>query len=314
MDLPLHRAGEHRRTASSLAGAAFSVAAEKYKAHKLAAGKWRPSTAEVFDHEMKQALGILYDRPVSEITTDDVELLWFTLAGRALSKQWIERVRVDLQSLFRWLLRHGAISSDPMQIWERTEIGEDEHLRIFHDFTRAEIEKLTAKARPTIAKFVWTACYTGLRRGNIAAMRWWWIDEAWVCEIPGREFKQKRRHRIPIHHDLQVILAPRGEPEERVISGLCHVTRINTVLKELAKKTEITPAWVYPHNFRRTFCSWLHAAGVTRQEAMDLLGSKSESVLLRHYWPETEDREKWSIISKLKNSPTPSAPSAFFQP
>lgn len=300
MPTPLRKVGDYRLTVSSLRGSSLGIAAEKYAALKLTSGRWRPSSGQTYRHAMRQVLGIIGDKPVIGITMEDMEIVWLTLCGKELSPQWINRVRGCLCGLFRWLLRHRAIELDPMAIWELMEIGDDEHLRVFHDFTPAEVQQLTAKARPVIWKAIWLICYTGLRRANLCGMRWNWIDEGWVCEIPASKFKQDRPHRFPLHPVLHDILLPRGRPEDPVLQGLPSPCRFTHHLKDLAKRTGLPIEWVYPHNFRRTFCAWLHKAGIRREEAMELLGSRSETILVRHYWPEETDEEKWEIINRLK--------------
>jgi len=299
MALPLRQIGDHRAISESLAGRSLGAAAVKYEETKLLTRKWKEITARTFRFVMRRVYEVLGDKAPTNVTTEDVERVWFAVASHS-SPQWVEITRVHLRGLFRFLVRHQAIQFDPTIIWDRTEIGVDDHRRVFHDWTVAEIQRWMEHAPPPIYRFVWTACYTGFRRGNIYSMSWGWVSPEWVVEIPASQFKQGRTHRIPLHPRLQYLLEPRGPAQEKVIPGLpsC-ANRINAILADLATEAGLPVTWSYPHNLRRTFCAWAKAAGVTREQAMDLLGSRSESVLLDHYWPKSPDSEKWGMIDRL---------------
>jgi integrase len=300
MDSPLRRLGDHRQTCQALAGASLSQAADRLQAAKVASRRWVPGTAATFSRAMAQGLEVLGDRPAASLTVEDLERLFVVLSSRGYSPQWLDLVRRRWGQLCRYLVRHEILVRDPSSVWEPPQIGEDEHQRVFRHFSRPEIERLAAAARSlAVRHFVWAACYTGLRRANLYAMIWDWIDPGWVLEIPGRAFKQRRPHRVPIHPVLQELLGPRGAPGDPVIPGLPHPCSIGRALKAAARRVGIPTAWVYPHNFRRTTCSWLKAAGVTREEAMTFLGTSSQNVLIRHYWPQAEDSERWSIVRKI---------------
>jgi integrase len=276
----------------------LSHAAEKYSAWKLAMGRWQPSTEATFRAEVKNVIEAIGDKRAKDVTTQDIEAVLIEVSSRS-SKQWCERLRSDMTSMFRWLKeKHEAIPRNPWIIWDPISIGKDEHQRKYYHFSKEEIEALTAPANLALKRFVWTACYTGLRRGSIYGVSWEDVDSDWIAVI--KEFKQqdKKGHRVPLHSYLRTILE-RGGPDDPLIPDLPSPTALDHQLKRLARRAGIDPNLVYPHQFRRTWCRWAKEAGVTRQEAMEFLASSGESTLIRCYWPEVADSEKVSTISKF---------------
>lgn len=104
---------------------------------------------------------------------------------------------------------------------------------------------------------------------------------------------------FPICRQLREILQPRGISTDMVIPGMPHPHSIWRKLKRAAMRANIDPSWVYPHNFRRTCCYWLHKAGVSREEVRSLMGWASDHVMLQHYWPTQSDSEKMSIVNRM---------------
>jgi integrase len=97
---------------------------------------------------------------------------------------------------------------------------------------------------------------------------------------------------------LRKVLGPRGLPHERVWRIPC-ASKVSEKLKRASRKAGLPPEWAYVHQFRRTCCSWLHAAGVTRDQAQTLFGWRSEDVMLTAYWPRTDDDERRAILDKM---------------
>jgi len=309
-ELPLRRVGDYRQTSEFLVGKSITEASESYAARKIAARRWGAGAHTNFKRAIRQVVQVIGDKPASTMTKADVETVFVTLSGQGFTPQYLELVRTYFCQFARWLTKHDVLAVDISTIWERQRWDEDEHTRVYHHFTREEVEVVASAAKPALALYIWTSVYTGMRRANTAGLRWSWIDvtpAGWVIEIPSKKFKQRRRHRIPVHPALAQMWGCKGGPDEKIIKGLPHHNSLGRRLKRLSKKTGIPREWLYPHNLRRTCAFWLKKAGATREEAMAFFGTKSMTTLIRHYWPPDNDQEKWGIVGKLGGMPGPCA-------
>jgi integrase len=270
---------------------------------------WVPKTQRNARLVFRQLLAAVGDKPASSLSLDDAEAFMVATYSGGFSPQWMKLCRTYFKALVHYLMRKEIIHADLSIVWDPIQIGKDDHIRIFHHYSEEEIEALCRHLQPALIRFVWTACFLGQRRGNLVTMTWSWITPDWILVIPSEEFKQRREFRFPICEKLRKILAPRGEPHEKVLPHLPAKDRINGVLKSASRKAGLDPRWAYCHNLRRTCCAWLKKSGVSRDEAKDLMGWGSEDVMMRSYWPETEDSERVAIISKLDRAgPEPNIP------
>ena len=133
--------------------------------------------------------------------------------------------------------------------------------------TRAEVERLTGLLPGDRGDWVWLACYTGLRISEVNALRWEHFDLAHeLLRVPGTKSKRSRRV-IPLSEAVMALLRRRQQ------AGLPPVTPWAGPYQTLARVTaEAGMADVIPHDFRRTFASWLLQAGVSHHAIADLLG------------------------------------------
>ena len=188
-------------------------------------------------------------------------------------------------------------------------------------YTGAEVQAIieTCAGRPELRwlrpVFLALAC-TGLRIGELAALRWTDIDRARnvisITNDPGtrkgkrerRRTKNRRDRSFPIHEDFLAVLAelPRladdrvfhGPLEGKLNPDVVRTALVRKILPEVAKairepggETEVERGRL--HSFRHYFSSTCADANVPMQMVMDWLGH-GDSSMVRYYYHQADPR------------------------
>lgn len=304
--LPLRSLQDHRALREELMAATLSVAMERFVAFQAAKPRgWRPSTVVPSRRALQQLLASIGDPPVVSLTCDDSDRAMLAAYSAGNSTAWVQYLRGKWRVFCRFLHRMRVLPADISISWEAIPRDPDDHERVYHDYTREELALLCRHMPEKYGRLCWIACYAGgLRERNLMDLTWSKIIEdaegRWTIVIPGREMKGRRELRWPVSPPLRAILGARGKPDEKVIPGLPRSrANIHEMLKKASRRAGLPTAWAYVHQFRRTCCAWLHAAGVTRDQAQTLFGWRSEDTMLNHYWPRTDDNERRAILDRM---------------
>lgn len=174
-----------------LTGAPTERSAERTREHTFgdACAEWlryiehdrdrRPSTVEDYGNAVRRYLLPHFgpDRTLASITTDDVDALRETMLEEGhLSRRTIQKILVMLHGILKRAKRKKWMPTNPAEDAERITFKRSGD---FNVLTPAEIEAVARAARSDqdAAIFV-TAAYTGLRMGEIRALRWGDLDFA----------------------------------------------------------------------------------------------------------------------------------------
>lgn len=131
---------------------------------------------------------------------------------------------------------------------------------------KKEIKAVLAATRPepsTFATIVELLLYTGQRRGEIAGLRYEWIDwEERTITLPAAITKNKRVHRIPFGPRAEALLR-RGNPKGLLFPGRGTDRPFDgwSKCKPKFDRACPLPPWTL-HDLRRTFATNLAALGV----------------------------------------------------
>ena len=129
---------------------------------------------------------------------------------------------------------------------------------------------------------------TGLRRGELAALRWDWIDrEGLRITVPGKVMKSGREHAVPITNMIAKLLdetPDRGGglvfPSEKRLGGATPMSGWSKLLTRLRLESGV--AGVGLHDLRRTYRSTLADLGV-REEIAEAMIAHLRSDLVSRY-------------------------------
>lgn len=175
----------------------------------------------------------------------------------------------------------GAMKKALSLAWERNLIPENHGLRVKRlpennqrdvTLSLAEVEKLTACASQQVAAAIWIALFTGLRRGEILAMRAADIGPSSIVIRAGNTKTLKTRV-VPIVGPLRKHLTsvPLKINREGLKSGFRH-----------ARERAGMP-WVTFHDLRRSCGTLMIQAGVDLYVVSKLLGHSSVAVTQSRY-------------------------------
>jgi integrase len=138
----------------------------------------RERTLQSYERNLKRhVLPQLGRLKITEIQTDDVAGLIAQLRRAGYAGWTIRTILTPLSRLFSHAARRGVIAGNPMSRLERGErppARSREH-RILH---RDEIGLLLSAATPRYRTLLATAIFTGLRQGELLALRWEDVDFA----------------------------------------------------------------------------------------------------------------------------------------
>jgi integrase len=129
---------------------------------------------------------------------------------------------------------------------------------------------------------------TGLRRGELAALRWDWIDrEGLKITVPGKVMKNGREHTVPITGLIAKLLdetPDRGGglvfPSERRLGGATPMSGWSKMMTRLRQKSSVRD--VRLHDLRRTYRSALADLGVREEIAEAMIAHRRSDLVSRY--------------------------------
>jgi integrase len=135
----------------------------------------RPKPSTLHDYrwslsESGRVISALGDTPAREITAADIETLLDSIEAAGLSARTINKTRNLIGAVFAYGVRKHGLHANPARATDKRREGQRPPLEVF---TVQEIEKLaeTMEDRQDAA-MVRIAAYTGLRMGELRALRW----------------------------------------------------------------------------------------------------------------------------------------------
>jgi len=293
----------------------------------------KPSTVENVESETRTHLVPFFgERPFDGIDADEVADLIATLAGKGLAPKTVRNVIGTLSALMNFARapRRRWATINPCDGAELPPIPEDDEIRYL---TIPEIRTLIAHARRGMYQEIDRALYlvaamTGLRLGELVALRWRDVD--WVAGVirvrrnyvRGREGTPKSRRSsraVPMADEVGGVLdllfrASRFQgDDDRVFAHPATgrpIPKAN-VTRRLHKALEdagLDRTHVF-HDLRHTFGTTMAAAGVPMRTLQEWMGHRNISTTERYadYAPRATEGELISAAFTPPNT-APAAP------
>lgn len=173
-----------------------------------------PSTVRGYRSTIHRHLARFGNRPLSMITVEDVVDLRRELLDTR-SRRTAEKVLIELHSIFKFATRRKWTTSNPVLYVERVAVRRPVEFAVLS----AEEVMAAARTAPTEqdAALITTAAFTGLRLGELRALRWRDVD--W-----GKRYVQIRRsfseggEKVPKSGKARSV--PLSDPVARVLDAL----------------------------------------------------------------------------------------------
>jgi integrase len=202
--------------------------------------------------------------------------------------------RKHLRTFLNRQLSLGVIAVDPLAGYRMPAATKDDVIEAEEhgkSLTEAEILSIWRAASTIGGSFgglVKLGLATGLRRGELAALRWDWIDrEALRVTVPGKIMKSGREHAIPITDTIARVLdeaADRGGglvfPTERRMGGATPMSGWSKLLVRLRAVSGVEGVGL--HDLRRTYRSALAELGVREEIAEAMIAHRRPSLVARY--------------------------------
>jgi integrase len=202
--------------------------------------------------------------------------------------------RKHLRTFLNRQLSQGRITIDPLAGYRMPAVTKEDTLAAEEHgkaLTEAEIGALWRAASSIGRPFgglVKMGLITGLRRGELAAMRWDWIDRAALrITVPGKVMKNGREHAVPITDMIAKLLdetPDRGGglvfPSEARLGGATPMSGWSKMMTRLRQMSGV--AGVGLHDLRRTYRSTLADLGVREEIAEAMIAHRRSDLVSRY--------------------------------
>jgi integrase len=157
-------------------------------------------------------------------------------------------------------------------------------------FSEAEIRKVIANLPASLSDFVLFAWLTGMRKSEIASLRWEDVDGDCI-RLRAENAKNGTARLIPFEGELAELIARRKaarkfEQDKSVVLSALIFHRDGEPIREFRKSwaTACRKAGIERlfHDLRRSACKNMVAAGVAQVTAMQVSGHKTDSMFRRY--------------------------------
>lgn len=257
------------------------------------------------------------DTPVNEITVQQVYVFLDSFRIKGFSSKVISNTRSVLSGVFDRCIIAGEINANPVKSVPTVTGKPRKHRQPASDSDIVKLDK--HKTDTLFTRLYYFALLTGLRRGELAALQFKHIDLnkqcvyvkqncAWdyqgqpVIKTPKSDAGERV---VDLLEDAIAVLPPFGKPDDYVFfpEGLPTRGKIERALVTARSTIGITST---PHQFRHSFASIGHSAGIDAFDMQHELGHSTISQTLDIY-TDLENRHRRRVRKKLnkyiKNNP-----------
>ena len=280
-----------------------------------------------YNSHIKPILGkkILYN-----ITINDIVMLKQSLEKKNLSDASQQNIMTHFKTLMNFATKEGLLKQNPFIYLSTAQKIKKKSTR--RDLTDEEINyilneaKLAKDYNDRIYLILCTLIYTGMRVGELCALRWndfdignfqyVQIDESHtdskyetttktesgnrtlpLNHLLSKQYKQLFAELKPSSLDSYVFITKRGNPYDSSLIAL----RLKFLKEQIRQKYNVDLSEVTPHYFRHTFATRGIANGVPLKDMQELLGHADTRTLMEVYM-HTNNKNKMNSINIIWNT------------
>lgn len=272
--------------------------------------KLSPNTITGYKTAMTRAVNEFGEMAVDEVTTHMIISYLSRFSAKGYSQKVINNSKSVLKKILDSALIAGEIGRNPCKDLPQIE-GKAKVRR--QPASSADLQLIEQhKNDSDIARMYYFMVYTGLRRGEAAALQYKHINResqtvhvvqscAWMNSKPViKEPKTEAGKRTVELVDNALDVIPEGRnPEEYVFfpAGLPKRREIEGGLERYRRDTGVSAT---PHQLRHSYASLLHSAGIDVKDAQTLLGH-STVAMTQDIYTHLEQEHKKEVQSKLNS-------------
>ena len=242
---------------------------------------------------LRRGLGRLLRRDIADVSRQDfIEAIERIERDGRLGAA--RDFRKHLRAFLNRQLSLGSIAVDPLAGYRMPSATKDdvieaeEHGRALTEAEIVEIWRAAEGVGGAFGALVRMGLLTGLRRSELAALRWDWIDrDALRMTIPGGAMKSGREHVVPITAAILALLdrtPDRGGglvfPSERRLEGKTPLSGWSQLVARLRKASGVEGVGL--HDLRRTYRSALADLGVREEIAEAMIAHRRSDLVSRY--------------------------------
>jgi integrase len=212
--------------------------------------------------------------------------------------------RKHLRTFLNRQLSLGAIALDPLagyrapSVTKQDTVAAEEHGKALNEDEIFAVWRAASAIGGSFGGLVKTGLLTGLRRSELAAMRWDWIDRNGLkITVPGKAMKSGREHTVPITGMLAALLEEipdRGGglvfPSEKRLGGATAMSGWSKLLPRLRRTSGVEGVGL--HDLRRTYRSALADLGVREEIAEAMIAHRRSGLVARYNRAELWDQRR----------------------
>ncbi|CAO4172393.1 tyrosine-type recombinase/integrase [Methylorubrum extorquens] len=250
-----------KREARARAVVTLGSLVETYIADKIAQAR-RPSTIGNLRHHLEKHWRPLHARPLAEISRADV-----AVRHRAIEKEngpsAADRATSVLSTFFTWAIRDGLTETNPASNMRKAAVTEHKERALANE----ELASIWRACRDDqFGRIVKLLILTGLRKNEVAKMRWSEIDlQGAVWSIPAERMKNKRPHTVPLSGAALDILrsAPSRDGRDFIFGeGDGPFSGFSRAKRTLSERAGLAPDEWRIHDIRHTVSTGMNGVGI----------------------------------------------------
>jgi integrase len=243
----------------------------------------KPKTGSTIERTYK---GVQHTVQVADVTPETIRRGLTGLSRGGASPTTVNGYRLSVSGFFAWLVREGRWPTNPVK--QVAPVKVNGKVRERRALTEEELRRLLEAAPPHRALVYRVAATTGLRRGELAALRWADVDlEAATLRVRATTSKNRREAFQPLPAGTVAALkATRGKQQFPSAPVLGSVPGTPTLRKDLAAAKipfETEEGVVDFHALRVTYATMLARAGVGLVQAQRLMRHSTPTLTANIY-------------------------------
>lgn len=274
------------------------------------------NSLNIYRYSANILLSEFADRPLDEITPQDLQR-FMTNFARTRPKKTVTHVQTILKQIYRYANFSHDLRYNPTDslVLPKAQKGRERHFP-----TDTDIEVITEHVHDTYGLLPFMALYTGLRRGELCALRWCDIDfqrriirvrnnVIWTPYPSLQSPKTESSIRdVPMIDAVADVLQPQA-PDQFVFGGDNPYSR-QTITATIPNRLKRLGVQCTLHELRHGFASMLFRQGLDIQSISKILGHSSINVTMAVYLHEMNsgymDTAR-DLLQQIHTAHTPSA-------